>query len=335
LKAFLLLACAALLLGWLLSTASVRSTGISKALENELQTRAIPSKQFGVKYTATGEPLVSFTVKLNREHVSVPMEDYRGLPAVDVSLNHGKPIRLILDTGAQTSLVEAKPVAEAKAHVLASEELEYTVTGAGGKEQAWVARFDNLGIGPMELKDVISLVRRSQSSIYFAGIPLFRLDLSLLGARFLSSFNHVTINYPAKRVVFSAATDFKPKRGARRVPLVVRDDLFYIPLRVGTNVVSAMVDTGSGEGIFLDRDLVKKWGMDKLAEVGKPYLRGVIGGETRGRKMALPHVFIGDKPVRDATIYTSKASDAARIGSGLLARWRVTFDFQRRVMWLE
>jgi hypothetical protein len=61
-----------------------------------------------------------------------------------------------------------------------------------------------------------------------------------------------------------------------------------------------------------------------------------LGGETTGRQFNVPLAFIGDVPVRDITIDTSDSSSwTARIGSDLLARWKVTFDFSRRMMWLE
>ena len=320
----------------LLSGCAVRSTGISEALERELKTRSISSEQFGITFTPTGQSMQLFSAEVNREPITVPMvRGIVGLPAVDVALNKAAPIRMILDTGAQMSVVEAKRAAQAKAHVFASEKRPFRVVGVGGEELAWLARFDKVRIGPMALKRFIAVLRRSKTSIRFAGLPLAGLEVNLLGSPTFSGFNHVTMDYPAKSVVFSAATDFEPKRGARRVPMVVRDGLFYIPLRVGKNMVPAMVDTGAKDEIFINRDLVKKWGMDALAVKGKTYRAAGIGGETSGMQFPLPLVFIGDEPVRDATVDTAEGLWTARIGTELLARWRVTFDFRRRVMWLE
>ena len=328
---FLLLACAALLTG-----CAVRSTSISAALERELKTRSLSSEQFGITFTPTGQSMKLFAADLDREPVAVPMvRGIAGLPAVDVSLNKAAPIRMVLDTGAQMSVVEAKRAAAGKAHVFASEKRPFRVVGVGGEELAWLARFERVRIGPMVLRRFIAVLRRSTTSVRFAGLPFGGLEVNLLGSPTFSGFNHVTMDYPAKSVVFSAAADFQPKRGARRVPMVVREGLFYIPLRVGKRMIPAMVDTGAKDQIFLNRDIVKAWGMNALAEKGKTYRAAGIGGETSGRQFTLPLAFIGDEPVRNATVDTAEGLWTARIGTELLARWRVTFDFRRRVMWLE
>ena len=330
-KAFFLLTCVALLSG-----CAMRSTAISAALERELKTRSISSEQFGITFTPTGQSMQLFVAQVGHAPVTVPMvRGIVGLPAVDVSLSKDTTIRMVLDTGAQMSVVEAKRAAQGKAHVFASEKRPFRVVGVGGEELAWLARFDKVRIGPMALRRFIAVLRRSKTSVRFAGVPVGGLEVNLLGSPTFSGFNHVTMDYPAKRVVFSAAVDFEPKDGARRVPMVVREGLFYIPLRVGKRTVPAMVDTGAKDEIFLNRDLVKKWGMDALAEKGGTYKAAGIGGETSGKQFTLPLAFIGDEPVRDATVDTAEGLWTARIGTELLARWRVTFDFRRRVMWLE
>ena len=277
-----------------------------------------------------------FTATVGSEPVRVPMvSGLVGLPAVDVALNDAKPLRMILDTGAQMSVVEAKRAAQGKAHVFANEKRPFRVIGVGGEELAWLARFDKVRIGPMALKNFISVLRRSKTSFRFAGVPLGSLEVNLLGSPTFSNFNHVTLDYPGKEVVFSAGADFKPRSTARRVPLVVRDGLFYIPLQVGKRRIAAMVDTGAKDQIFLNRDLVKKWGMSELADNGSDYRAAGIGGETSGKAFRLDLAFIGEEPVRDVVIDTSEGLWIARIGSDLLSRWRVTFDFKRGVMWLE
>ena len=330
-RALSLLACIGLLSG-----CAVRSKSISAALERELKTRSISSEQFGISFTPTGQSMQLFTAEMDREPITVPMKHgLVGLPAVDVSLNKGKPIRMILDTGAQMSVVEAKRAADGKAHVFASEKRPFRVVGVGGEELAWLARFDKVRIGPMALRRFIAVLRRSTTSVRFAGLTLGGLEVNLLGSPTFSSFNHVTMDYPAKSVVFSPATDFQPRRGARRVPMVVRDGLFYVPLQVGKRMVPAMVDTGARDEIFINRSLVKAWGLDALAEKGATFRAAGIGGETRGRQFTLPLAFIGEEPVRGATVDTAEGLWTARIGNDLLSRWRVTFDFRHRLMWLE
>jgi predicted aspartyl protease len=320
----------------LFASCAVRTSEISTSLERQLKKRSISSEQFGITFTPTGQRMQLFTAHLDREPVSVPMvRGLVGLPAVDVTLNDAKPLRMILDTGAQMSVVEAKRADHGKAQVFASEKRPFRVVGVGGEELAWLARFDKVSIGSLRLRQFIAVLRRSKTSVRFAGVPLAGLEVNLLGSPTFSGFNHVTLDYPAKAVVFSATGDFQPRPTARRVPMVVRDGLFYIPLQIGKHSVAAMVDTGAKDEIFLNRQLVNKWGMGSLAEKGSNYRAAGIGGETSGKAFRLALAFVGDEPVRDVTIDTADGLWTARIGTDLLSRWRVTFDFKRGAMWLE
>lgn len=330
-KTFFLLALVALLQG-----CAVRSKGISAGLERELLKRSVPAEQFGISFRNGGQEMQLFSATLAKEPVSVAMErGLVGLPAVAVSLNRSNPVRMILDTGAQMSVIEAQRAMEGKASVFASASRPFRVVGVGGEELAWLASFKKVHIGPMALSNFIAVLRRSTTSVRFAGVPLAGMEVNLLGSPTFSSFSYVTLDYPARLVTFSPATHFTPRHGARAVPMAVREGLFYVPLRVGKNLVPAMVDTGAKDQIFINRDLLKKWGMDHLAASGRTYRAAGIGGETSGRQFKLPLVFVGNEPIRNVTIDSAEGLWTARIGTDLLERWRVTFDFGRRVMWLE
>jgi predicted aspartyl protease len=117
--------------------------------------------------------------------------------------------------------------------------------------------------------------------------------------------------------------------------MAIREGLFYVPLRVGKHTVPAMVDTGAKDQVFLNQKLLKTWNMESLATKGRPYRAAGIGGETSGRQFPMPLIFLGDEPVRDVIVDAGTGPWSARIGTELLARWRVTFDFRNNVMWLE
>lgn len=328
----------ALLLGLacILAGCAVSTSGISAALEKRLKTRSITAEQFGIRTSSGGQEMVLFSAELDRNPIAVPMvRGVVGLPAVDVRLNESSSLRMILDTGAQMSVVEAKRAADAKAHVFASEKRPFRVIGVGGEELAWLARFDRVFIGPMKLRNFIAVLRRSKTRVHFAGVPVSGLEVNLLGSPTFSTFNHVTLDYPKRRVVFSAGTDFSPSRHARAVPLTISDGLFYIPFRVGTRIVPAMIDTGAKDEVFINTTLLKSWGMEKLASQGRTYRAAGIGGEISGRQFSMPLVFLGNEPVQNVVLDTGGGPWTVRIGNELLSRWRITFDFRRRVMWIE
>jgi hypothetical protein len=97
-----------------------------------------------------------------------------------------------------------------------------------------------------------------------------------------------------------------------------------------------MIDTGAKDELFLNTKTAGELGLATLAAGGGTYRALGLGGETSGRQFALPLAFLGDLPLRDLAVDTNN-SEAwnARIGSELLQRWKVTFDFRGGAMWLE
>jgi predicted aspartyl protease len=149
-------------------------------------------------------------------------------------------------------------------------------------------------------------------------------------------FNYVTFDYGANQFVFSPGRPFRPSSAARRIPMRAQDQLLYVPLRIGNRTIQAMVDTGARDELFLNTQTVKSLGLDGHSKTLGTFRALGLGGETSGRQFALPLAFIGDVPLQNVTVDTSDSSSwTARIGSDLLERWKVTFDFQRSTMWLE
>jgi hypothetical protein len=46
-------------------------------------------------------------------------------------------------------------------------------------------------------------------------------------------------------------------------------------------------------------------------------------------------IYVGGMPVPDVLVDSSGGPWKVRIGSELLERWRTTFDFRNRALWLE
>lgn len=321
-----------------LAGCTVRSASVSPAVEKRLKARSVPAAKIGLRILdASGRyEMRVFSADLAPPPVVIPMEKcYGGLPALRVRLNDAPPFRMIADTGAQLCVVEPKRVLDAKAMVYASEEIPIRVTGIGGEEKAWLACFEQARIGPMKLSGLVAVLRREKTEVRWAGLPVGEYEVNLLGGPVIAGFRYVTFDYAASRFVFSPGTTFIPPKSAHRIPLTVRDNLFYVPLRIGRHTISAMVDTGAKDQIFLNEKLVRAWGLENMARDGAAYRAVGLGGINSGRTFHLPLAFIGDIPLRDVAVDTSTGVWQARIGSDLLKKWRVTFDFERGVLWLE
>ena len=317
---------------------TVRSAAVSSAVEKRLKARSVSVGKIGLHILdASGRyQMRVFSAEFAPGPVSIPMmKSYGGLPALRVRLNEGSPFSMIVDTGAQLCVVESKRVLDAKAMVYASDEIPITVTGIGGEEKAWLARFEHANLGPMKLSGFVAVLRREKTELCWAGFPVGQYEVNLLGSPVIASFRYVTFDYAASRFVFSPGTSYTPASNAHRIPLTVRDNLFYVPLRIGKHTISALVDTGAKDQIFLNEKLLRAWGFENLANRGGTYRAVGLGGINSGRSFRVPLAFIGDTPVRDVAVDTSGGAWQARIGSDLLKKWRVTFDFERRVLWLE
>lgn len=326
-------------LALLASGCSVSSTAIGPDAEKRLLRRKMTSQEFGAQVSAKGKKIefTMFTGQVHPQPVTVKMSRrFRGLPAVEARFNRRKTVQMLADTGAQLSIVDAAHVLNAGGRVYVPERWEFTVTGIGGSEQAWLGRFDEVSIGSLTLRDFTTVVRREKTAIHLGGLSVLTVPINLLGCPVLLGFQYVTFDYARREFVFSPGTRFAPASGGRRVPMAVSEQLLYVPLRIGNRTIQAMVDTGARDQIFLNTETVRSLGLQTRAATGGTYRAVGLGGQTTGRQFSLPLVFIGDVPVQNVTIDTSdSASWTARIGSDLLERWRVTFDFGGRAMWLE
>ncbi len=321
-----------------ISGCSVRSLPISRSSERELRGNEVSAKQLGFRVLPGGGSYAMEVFKASLPHAPVELPMVRGvsrLPAVTVKLNDRQSLPMIVDTGAQLSVVEASRAIAANAEVFAPKEGTLRVTGVGGEEKAWLARFERARFGPIELNGLVTVLRRQTSELQFGGVSVSRIEVNLIGAPVLTAFSFVTFDYPAGRIVFAGGAPFAPSQGARRVPLTLRSSLPYVTLRVGGHTIQALVDTGARDQLFLNDKVVREWGLESAASAGRNFKAAGLGGMITGKQFTVPLIHLGGVSVRDVLVDTSTGPWPARIGSELLERWRATFDFRAGALWLE
>ena len=317
---------------------TVRSIPIPRNSEAQLRANAISGEKLGFHILPGGKKyrLALFSADLPKHPIEVPMDrSVAGLPTLRMSLNHSKPVRFVADTGAQLSIVEADVALSVKADVYAPSDDTLRVQGIGGEEKAWLARFTTAKLGPMEFGDLVTLVRRESSALRFGGMSVGGFDVNLLGAPVLTAFSFVTFDYRAKRMMFSGSTAFVPSRGAVRVPMEIRDSLPYVPVQINGRTFSALVDTGARDQLFINEQIVRELSLEAAASSGGTFKAAGLGGMIRGRTFRLPVFYLGGMPVPNVNVDSSGGAWRVRIGSELLERWRTTFDFRNRALWLE
>lgn len=329
---------AAVLCAAALAACSVSSDPISSGSEQRLKERSVAGEKVGFQPLPGGQKfrLQVFRAQLPRQVVVVPMSrGIASLPTVTMRLNGVRDIPVVVDTGAQMSVVEASVAIETKADVFAPGDGMLRVAGVGGEEKAYLARFDTARLGSLEFTDFVSVLRRETSAMRFGGVRVGGFDVNLLGSPVLIAFSYVTFDYPSSRLVLSGGTPFNPPPRAVRVPLEVRESLPYVPLTIGGRTLQAMVDTGARDQIFLNDEVIRELGLEAQARNGRTFKAAGLGGMVRGRQFRIPSASIGDMPVENVIVDTSPGPWRARIGTELLERWRTTFDFAGRALWLE
>ena len=317
---------------------AVHSEPISERSEKILQGRRVSAEKLGFHMLPGGTryQMQLFRAKLPTQPVEIPMErSVARLPSATMKLNRSVPVRMILDTGAQLSVIEASAAISAKADVFAPKEGALRVAGVGGEEKAWLASFESAQLGPIDFSGLVTVLRRSTSNLHVGGLPFGSINVNLLGAPVLGSFSFVTFDYPAEKFVLSGGTSFVPSRRAVRIPLTVRDSLAYVPLQVRGHTIEAMVDTGARDELFLNDEIVRKWGLEAYANAGGTFKAAGLGGMVQGRQFKIAFIRLGDFTVPNVVVDSSKGPWQARIGTQLLERWRTTFDFQNGALWLE
>lgn len=317
---------------------SMSSFRVSSSREQRLRQYAVTASQFGIRRSAANNdyyemPLCS--ADIDEAVVIVPMEfTIFGHPALQARFDNKKSFQMVVDTGAQMNLIEARRALPAKPETCPA--FSFNMLGIAGEEKGLLARFARVQIGTMELNDFAAVIRLAHSQIRLAGLPVYEMEWNIIGTPFLQCFRYVTFDFPRKRFLFSIGETFKPRSAdAIRIPMKVWQHSIYIPLTLGKHTIEARVDTGSNEALFLDLELIRNWKLDAALKAGKPYWATGIGGEVRGRWFRVRRVFLGKVPFFKVPVHTGKELSLAEVGVELLKPYRVTFDFAGGAMWLE
>jgi hypothetical protein len=274
---------------------------------------------------AAAEPAaVTFTAG---DVATISFESLGGLVILPVSIGDSRPLRFVLDSGAGRMVVD-RAVADELG--LAREGSGYVMgAGAGALRVEYV-------------RDVALTLPGMTSS----GHELAALDLAPLaktigghvdGVIGYQVFERavVEIDYPAGRVTFRA-----PERYAYRGPGVelpidierrwpfVRGELV---LEDGTVIADRfLVDSGSSDSV--DHPIVRDMAGRRETETGVG-----LGAPTRGHIARARAFRLGGFTVEAPTVACCGASEETSrlIGSGVLGRFRVIFDYARRRLILE
>lgn len=284
------------------------------------------------------KPVQKVLFASGKSALKIPFELSGNLVLVQVRVNNSDSLRFILDTGADTSVIDAQ---RAKAlHLMPQGKI--VGNGGAGSSEATFTKGISITLPGVELLDqtIYALPLESLSA-------LGRKIDGVLGNDVLDKFV-VEIDYAATTISLYEPQDYRYSGSGEIIPLTIDEGLPFVRASItpeGRDPVEAKfeIDSGSTGAILLNTPFVKKHNL--LASVPKTIQTnaGGIGGTAKtfiGRiKNARLGRFIIDRPIThfsQATQgdYASSNYDGL-IGGEILRRFKVIFDYSRRQMVLE
>ena len=233
-----------------------------------------------------------------------PVRLQRNLPVIQGSIN-GKPIGVLLDTGAAVSIITKAAARSMDIPTRATGEM---LNGVGGASRIETARVAVLRIGDGKVENMRVRVAGER--------PIAGVDF-ILGSDFFQRVD-LEIDY-AKGVMrlFSPSPECKGASlafwdaGAQQVPMKGEVHVM-VPLKVNGREVDAMVDSGASSSV-VSRALASKLGItaDSPGSVASHCMAGVGADSVRSWVGMFDTVTIGGETIRDARLRVMDMDDMA------------------------
>ena len=275
-----------------------------------------------------------------KQNVAVPMFAHLGVPCVRAKVN-GRLTRLLVDTGCQNTVIEAQTAVNAQVRTFPRDQVHMTLIGTLGTEKAMVGLPTLVELGAWRLHHLPCIVRTSENHWQSSPWKEIPVGFDSLGMDVVHRTCHyLTFDYPHDEVRFGLGCSFTPPQFGPvwHVPLTFQHGLPYVTLRTDGQEWTALVDTGCNGMIEMDQSLAARLGAMNFA---RPVLttRFGVGTADKATKGQDYHTVMMSRldslgpPM--ANIKMLIIQGKTKIGTGLLRRFRVTFDLDRSVLWLE
>lgn len=249
---------------------------------------------------------------------------------------NGVPTDIVLDSGAGMTVVDR--ALAAKLGLRVEGELEARGTGGNvgaGLTSGLVVKVAGAEVGPLAaaVLDLEGVGRR-------LGRPL-----PLILGKELFHAAVVDLDYPAARLRLLDASSFRYEGPGRKLALEPAEDGHRsVRLTVeGGEPALVGLDTGQGGALTLFRHFAEERGLLAGRRVSET-LGGGVGGATTSKVATLRSVGIAGYELRGVPAsfhaddvrgaFDTKRQDG-NLGAGILARFRVLFDYAREAIWLE
>ncbi len=286
-------------------------------------------------YSRPRTPVTGAIIAGGASSTTVPFRLLNNHVYVEATVDGKGPYTFIVDTGGHTLLsphlikeVGLEPVGEA------------VTSGAGEKHgTTGFVHFGEIAIGAVRLRDQDGFA----TDIYdkaIEGIPVDGMVGFELVRRMVT-----TIDYGRHVITFTQPDRFEADaRSGVRVPFVFYDHVPNVPGRIGDLPARFGIDTGSRSALDITSPFVASHRLRDRFTAGTVAITGYgVGGPARSYVVRIPSVAIGSITIEDPVVDLSEAHSGSfsdpnfdgNVGSALLKRFVVTFDYARQFIYLK
>lgn len=322
-----------------------RQVPLSAGEEERLRRLVLAPEELGIELVDSGGRKTARWKELSypAEPVTVPLlpadSRHSAQPAIAARLNGGSPVPLVVDTGAPVTLIHASVALKNNVGIADPEKLRSYYQGLAGDERTYFGLIRQMAAGDLLFRNVFTAIRTQSYERRFLGlVPHLHWEGNLIGMSSLFRFAYLTLDYHGRKVTLSSREWYTEPQGSllARVPFELKSAQVLVDLRVdATNQFKALVDTGNDAPLMMSSNLVWKTGYQSLAEAGKKGKYVGLGGEMETRTFTLPRVEFGGVTFTNVATVSGPESFGVVLGSGFLKEYKTTFDFRRKILWLE
>lgn len=258
---------------------------------------------------------------------------------VKASVNGGPPEDFLVDTGASLTVIDS---AFAARRGIATEG-QIGVTGAGAAGGASFSAVDSIVVAGEGGGVVIGHQKVAVLGLNPHLEPFFwRPIAGVLGYDFISRFV-MEVDYDRGVMTLHDPKTFRGTGLGAAVPMTMAGNIPVVKARLDSVEGEFRLDVGSGSPVDMHSPFVRKH--DLHAKAGKSFqvTGGGFGGTFTSTLCRMKSFAIGPYQWKDPIVVLSQATTgglasedyAGNIGNQILERFKVTFDYDRRVVYLQ
>lgn len=327
-----------------------RSERLPQTSVDQMRAHRVQPEIAGYTATKIGESTISYMAHSwldGAETTTLPMTDAMGRgdthAMVDVVLNDGVRVPMLVDTGAASDVLSPSLVEKLKLPLFDTGSQAATVRGVGGEQAVFPGGLSKMRLGSIEVHNTVVVVLTEQYRQY--GLGMIRgqaMDSGIIGMTTLSRFRWVTFDWRRRQLTLGRVGDYKPSE--RKLADVIPFDVVYGKLVVPAEIIKAgkrsslslMLDTGSDDEMMLPMKVAQ--GMELFDASSPPthrrWITGV-GGSYVGSPFVVTSLKIGRVQFMRVSGHTVPDNICGVLGNKLMREFKTTFDFAHRRLVFE